>query len=152
MGACIILTPIVIASWPMITAVAASAVSSMGFAIARKAEAEVALPQTATRVDMAIEDSEILENTGVSAEKLVVERDGVRATFSRDARGALKVCMEGKGQTEAQLRALGEELVGRVTQQYAYHKIMTEMKKRNMVVVDEQVTADKTVKIRLRRV
>jgi Protein of unknown function (DUF1257) len=62
----------------------------------------------------------------------------------------LKVCMEGKGKSKAELRKLGQELVGRVTQQYAYHRIVTELKQRNMAIVDEQVTADQTVKIRVR--
>ena len=62
----------------------------------------------------------------------------------------LKVCMEGKGQSKAELRKLGQELVGRVTQQYAYHRIVTELKQKNMAIVDEQVTADQTVKIRVR--
>ena len=67
-----------------------------------------------------------------------------------DARGALKVCMEGQGKSKAELRKLGQELVGRVTQQSAYHRIVTELKQRNMAIVDEQVTADQTVKIRVR--
>ena len=36
--------------------------------------------------------------------------------------------MEGKGLSKAELRALGEELMGRVTQQYVYHRIVTELK------------------------
>jgi hypothetical protein len=41
-------------------------------------------------------------------------------------------------------------LIGRVTQQYAYHRIVTELKERNMVVLQEEVAEDKSVRIRVR--
>ena len=40
--------------------------------------------------------------------------------------------------------------MGRVTQQYAYHRIMSELKERNMTVVGEELSADQSVKIRVR--
>ena len=40
--------------------------------------------------------------------------------------------------------------MGRVTQQYAYHRIMSELKEGNMTVVDEEMTAEHSVKIRIR--
>jgi hypothetical protein len=58
--------------------------------------------------------------------------------------------MEGHGCSKAELKRLGEELIGRVTQQYVYHKVVTELKQRNMAIVNEEVTADRTVKIRVR--
>ena len=66
------------------------------------------------------------------------------------AAAALRVCMEGKGHSKAELRRIGQELVDRVTQQYVYHRVMTEMKQRNMHVVSEEVAEDRTVKIRVR--
>jgi hypothetical protein len=81
---------------------------------------------------------------------MVVEKDGVRAVFSRGARGALRVCMEGEGYSKAELRRIGEELIGRVTQQYVYHRLVTELKERNMTIVDEEMAEDRTVKIRVR--
>ncbi len=74
----------------------------------------------------------------------------MRAVFTRDARGALRVCMEGTNQSRAELRRLGQELIDRVTQQYVYHRVVTELKARNMTIVDEEVAEDRTVKIRVR--
>jgi hypothetical protein len=74
----------------------------------------------------------------------------VRAIFTRDARGALRVCMEGTGQSKSELRRLGQELIDRVTQQYVYHRVVTELKARNMTIVDEELSEDRTVKIRVR--
>lgn len=121
----------------------------MGFAAMEDARS-TASRNTRTREEIEVEDSEILQDAGGTAEEIAVERDGVRAVFQRDARGALRVCMEGTGHSKAELRRIGEDLIGRVTQQYAYHRIVTELKERNMTIVDEQMTQDKSVKIRVR--
>ena len=97
-----------------------------------------------------VEDSEILAGGEGLSEQIVVEKAGIRAVFSRDARGALKVCMEGKGLSKRQLRELGEDLIGRVTQQFVYHRIVTELKEKNMQIVGEEVTADRVVRLRVR--
>jgi hypothetical protein len=149
MSTVMVITPIIIANWPAITAAVTAAVGTMGFAALQ--ETEVSNVATATaREEIDLEDSEILQATAGTGEEIVVERDGIRAIFSRDARGQLKLCIEGGGLSKSQLRKLGEELIGRVTQQYAYHRIVTELKERNMTIVDEQVTQDQTVKIRVR--
>ncbi|HEX3601240.1 MAG TPA: DUF1257 domain-containing protein [Lacipirellulaceae bacterium] len=151
MSTVMVITPIIIANWPAITAAVAAAVGSIGFsAVQQRGSIEVGRSSTVNREEIEVEDSDILQGTEGTTEQMVVERDGVRATFSRDARGALKLCLEGGGLSKAQLRKLGEDLIGRVTQQYAYHRIVTELKQRNMTIVDEQVTTDQTVKIRVR--
>jgi hypothetical protein len=151
MSTVMVITPIIIANWPAITAAVTAAVATMGFAATQEAHAsERSRTSTSNREEIEIDDSEVLQAAAGTSEELVVEREGVRATFSRDARGALKLCLEGGGLSKSQLRKLGEELIGRVTQQYAYHRIVTELKERNMTIVDEQVTKDQTVKIRVR--
>jgi Protein of unknown function (DUF1257) len=151
MSTVMVITPIIIANWPAITAAVTAAVGSIGFTALQQGfgeqEAGVA---TSNRTEIEVEDSDILQATEGTAQQIVVERDGVRAIFSRDARGALKLCLEGGGLSKSELKKLGEELIGRVTQQYAYHRIVTELKQRNMTIVDEQVTKDQTVKIRVR--
>ncbi len=151
MSTVLVLTPILIASWPAISAAVGAAVGTLGFAVAQ--EGDLSMRQSAstrTREEIEIEDSEILEATEGVSEEIAVQRDGVRAVFSRDARGSLRVCMEGSGYSKTQLREIGEELIGRVTQQYAYHRVVTELKERHMTVVHEEVTEDKSVKIRVR--
>lgn len=150
MSTVMVITPIIIANWPAITAAVTAAVGTMGFAALQETEVGGRVGVTTAREEIDLEDSEILQSAAGTGEEIVVERDGIRATFSRDARGQLKLCLEGGGLTKSQLRKLGEELIGRVTQQYAYHRIVTELKERNMTIVDEQVTQDQTVKIRVR--
>ncbi|AMV19805.1 DUF1257 domain-containing protein [Planctomyces sp. SH-PL14] len=148
MSTVLVIAPVVVASWPAISAAVVGAVGAMGFAAVREGRSVTRQVDTGNRAEIAIEDSEILAGTG--QQEIVVQRDGVIARFSRDARGALKVCVEGGGLSKGELRQIGEELVGRVTQQYAYHRLMTEMKSRHMTVVEESVEADQTVRIRVR--
>ena len=65
-------------------------------------------------------------------------------------RGGLRVCMEGTGVSRKELREIGQELIERVTQQYVYHRIVTELKARHMTIVDEELAEDRTVRIRVR--
>ena len=150
MSTVIVLTPIIIANWPAITAVVSAAVGTMGFAAAQGIESQQSHTTGTTREEIEVDNSEILENAGGRGEEIVVEREGLRAVFTRDGRGSLRVCMEGHGRSKADLRKIGQELVDRVTQQYVYHRVMTEMQQRNMHVVSEEVAEDRTVKIRVR--
>jgi alpha-tubulin suppressor-like RCC1 family protein len=151
MSTVLVVAPIVIGNWPLIAAAVTTAVASLGFALA--SDLEQSQTQTArgkTRAEIEVPDSEILQEAAGADQAIVVQRDGVRATFSRDARGALRVCMEGHGLSKAELQRIGQELIDRVTQQYVYHRLMTELNERGMTVVDEQVAEDRTVKIRVR--
>ena len=151
MSSIIVLTPIIIANWPVITAVVAAAVGSMGFPTAQAAEMEQShVAETTAREEIEVDNSEILANAAGRNEQIVVEREGMRAVFTRDVRGTLRVCMEGRGHSKTELRKIGQELVDRVTQQYVYHRVMTEMKQRDMHVVSEEVAEDRTVKIHVR--
>src|SRR6185436_19201895 len=122
---------------------------------AAAARAEVSAQQrelSKSKVDIEVEDSEILQDAVANDEIVVTRDDGVRAVFSRDERGALRLCMEGESVSKSELKRIGEELIQRVTQQFVYHRVVTELKQRNMTIVDESVSADRTVKIRVRNI
>jgi hypothetical protein len=141
----------VVAGWPVLTAAISAAVGTMGFAVAQaNISPHRRILDTKTRAEIALEESEILAGTAGSGEEMVVERDGIRAVFSRDARGALKLCLEGHGLSKTELRRLGEQLVGRVTQQYAYHRVLSELRERHMNIIGERVGADQSITIRIR--
>ena len=150
MSTVMIVAPLVIANWSAISAAVVGAVGIMGFSTVNEAVAASRQVRQPNRAEIELEESEILDGTGGSGEEIVVERDDVRAIFTRDARGALKVCVEGHGRTKSELKQIGEELIGRVTQQYVYHRVVTELGNRNMTIVHEEVTEDRTVKIRVR--
>lgn len=150
MSTVVVVAPIVIAAWPAITAAVVGAVGALGYAIVQDETKQKSSTQVKNKAEVTIDDSEILAGTEGLSEQLVVEKAGVRAVFTRDARGALKVCVEGHGHTKSQLKQMGEELVGRITQQFVYHRLVTDLKERNMPIVQEEVAADKTIKIRVR--
>jgi len=151
MSTVLVITPVIIASWPAITAAVTAAVGTMGFVAAKQGEvAYDGEVEQKTRAEIDVDDSEVLAEAAGSGEEIVVEREGVKAVFSRDARGALRVCMEGTGVSKSELRRIGQELVDRVTQQYVYHRVVTELKDRKMAIVDEEMSEDRTVKIRVR--
>jgi len=150
MSSVIVVAPIIIANWPVITAAVVAGVGSLGFSVVNIAELESALSENMTREEIEVENSEVLDGSTGTGEQLSVVKDGVKATFTRDTRGALKLCMEGKGKSKAELRQLGETLMGRVTQQYAYHRVVTELKERSMTIVEEGITETESVNIRIR--
>ena len=151
MSSVLVVTPLIVASWPLMSAAITAAVGTMGFAAAQNKGPRVRqMTDSPTRAEIELEDSEILAGSAGTGEQMVVEREGVRAIFSRDARGALKLCVEGHGHSKAQLKKIGETLIGRVTQQYAYHRLMSELKDRNMMIVEERVGQDQAIHIRVR--
>ena len=150
MSSVVIVAPVIVAGWPVITAAVTAALGSMGFSIVAGAGVKAAAVQSKARAEIDVEDSEVLADASGAGGELVVERDGVRAVFTRDARGALRLCVEGDHLSKSQLKQLGEELIGRVTQQYVYHRVVTELQERHMTIVDEEVAADRTVKLRIR--
>lgn len=150
MSTVMVIAPLVIANWSVISAAVMGAVGTMGFVAVSERERERNTGSNLTRTEIEVEDTEILDAASGSGEELVVERDGVRAIFSRDGRGALRVCMEGERISKSELNRIGQELIGKVTQQYVYHRVVTELNARNMPIINEEVGADQTVKIRVR--
>ena len=150
MSTVMVIAPLVIANWSAISAAVVGAVGVLGFSTVNEAVESSGRVMGTNRAEIELEESEILDGTGGSGEEIVVERDDVRAIFTRDARGALKVCVEGHGRSKSELKQIGEELIGRVTQQYVYHRVVTELGNRNMTIVHEEITEDRTVKIRVR--
>ena len=150
MSTVLVVTPILIASWPAITAAVSAAISVSGFTIAQQVKSMTQNDQSRTKEINEVDESEVLSASVGTGESIVVERDGITATFRRDPRGGLQICMEGNHVSKSKLREVGEELLGRVTQQYAYHRIVSELKNRGMTIVDEQMTESESVKIRVR--
>jgi hypothetical protein len=148
-----ILTPVVIAAWPAFSAAVVAAAASLGYQVA----AEVADKKGATverndpnRINLEIENSEVVTHQLGRDQRIAVTRDGVTITFSRDARGKAALCVTGDGYTSAQLQALGEELSQCVVQKYVYQKLMGEMQARGFNVVEEEVSEDRSIRLKVR--
>ena len=155
MSAVCILTPVVVAAWPAFSAAIAAAATSLGYTVAAEAlEATAqarASTRTAGRVELELANTELVTNQLGRDQRIAVTREGVTVTFSRDARGRAQVCVTGSGQPDEALRALGQELSQRVVQHYVYQRILEECRVRQFLVVEEEVGADQSIRLKVRR-
>lgn len=149
MSAVCVMTPLVIASWPVISAAVVGAAAAMGFAV-RGPEVQEEEQHREVGVETEVENSEVVAENLAPGQKIVVTRDDLVITVAPDERGRCTVCVTGKRYSDAELRRIGEEVAGRIVQQFAYNKLLTELKRRNYSVVDEQVLSDESVRLRVR--
>ena len=149
MSGIIVLTPIVIASWPAITAAVAGAAASMGFTLRPEdlAEPEEKLP---TVVETEIAEAEVVGAELARGQKIVIRRSDVRLEIGQDERGRCKVCASGFGHSERELRKIADEVSGRIVQQFVYHKLLTELQNRSATVLEQQRLADDSVRVKVR--
>lgn len=154
MSAVSILTPVVVAAWPMFSAVVAAAATSLGYTVVAdvldNVKTESTTTKTVQRVELEIANTELVTDQLGRDQHIAVTRDGVTVKFSRDARGRAQVCVNGVGETEETLRAVGEELSQRVVQQYVYQRLIDECRSRQYLVVEEEVEADKSIRLKVR--
>ena len=153
MSGVVVIAPVVAAAaWPVLSGAAAAVMASLGFTAVRQA----AEPHERARV--AESDSvelDLVQSREVSAalgreQKLEFTHDGLTVRFSRDVRGKFKVCVEGKGYGKQDLKRFGEELAGRIVQEYACRRVLAEMQKNGLALVEQTVDEGNNIRIRLR--
>jgi hypothetical protein len=151
MSAVCILAPVVIATWPAFSAAVAAAASSLGYQIASQApKMQARQAASAPSVSLEIANSDVVTEQLGRDQRITVTREGVTVTFSRNARGQASLCVSGQGEDTETLRAQGEELSQAVVQQYIYQKLMNEMKTRGFVVVEEETSNDRSIRLKVR--
>lgn len=126
-------------------AAAMAAAASLGLNI-DEGNAETA---AANSVDLCLNNSAELASGLSVGQSMRFKGDGVSVVFSIDENGRALVRASGTG-SDDELRELGERLANRIVQQYAYHRVVTEMRERNMNIVEEEVEEDGTVRMRVR--
>jgi hypothetical protein len=149
MSAVCVLTPLVISSWPVISAAIVGAAASMGFAVRGDELHEEEQDRTKT-VETEIENSEIVAEEMNRGQRIVIQKGDVTIAFGVDERGRCAACVSGKNYSDAELRRIGEEVAGRVVQQFAYSRLLSELKKRHYQLVEEEVLQDGSVQLRVR--
>jgi hypothetical protein len=100
-------------------------------------------------VEISMKGSEVIADAMQRESEFTVRKGDVTATFRREPDGRCLVHVAGMNKTDAELNAIGEELLGRVTQQYAYNKVVSEMKSKGFAVTAEEVTSDNTIRIKV---
>jgi hypothetical protein len=157
MSAIVILTPIVIASWPAISTAVAGAAAALGFVVKdavaetlEQAKTEVA-QQEQRSVEVELAESQVLTENLSRGQELVATKGTVELRIRRDERGRLSVCANGTGHSKAELRQIAEEFTQRVTQCYVYNRVMTELRSRGFQVITEETMSDQSLRIHVRR-
>jgi hypothetical protein len=149
-----ILTPVVIAAWPAFSAAVVAAATSLGYQVASETATlknNAGPSQKGSRnIQLEIENSEVVTNQLGRDQRIVVTKDGITITFSRDARGKASLCVSGEGHDKEELKVLGEELSQAVVQQYVYQKLMDEMRARGFNVIEEETNADRSIHLKVR--
>lgn len=153
MSAVLILTPLVISSWPAISAAVVGAAAAMGFSVAGGALQQEAKEQPQTRkkkVEADVPNSEVMADSLSRGQKITIQRGNITIEIGQDERGACTVCASGEGHSDKQLKTIAEEVAGRIVQQFAYHKLITELKRRKGTIVEEHVNQDQSIQVRVR--
>lgn len=153
MSTVIILTPLIIGSWPLITAAATAAAVGLGLNVKEKIqeicqETEVDTNQV---VEVELENSEVLASQVASGKEMVLTKDGITLKVIRDARGRCKVCAEGTGYSKTELKRMAEEFTQKLSQCFVYHRTMSELKNKNFQTINEEVMEDGTIRVHVRR-
>lgn len=145
-----VLAPVVIAAWPAFSAAVAGAAASLGYAVIDGREKEEIEAASQPRISLDIPRSEVVTGSLGREKSITVRRGNAIVTFSRDARGAASLCVAGDGLSDEELRACGEELAQGVVQQYIYQRLKNEMQNRQFMIVEEEESADRSIRIKVR--
>ena len=154
MSAIIVLTPVVIASWPAIVAAVAGAASAVGLIVGRTVEdslKEAVKEKAAEAVEVELADSEILAKDLAREKEIVLTKGDIELRVARDERGLCKVCAKGKGHSKAELKDIAEQFVQKMTQCFIYNRVASELKAKGFQTVNEEVMQDQTIRIHVRK-
>ena len=154
MGICLILTPVVVGGWPVITAAVAGAASALGLAakdvvnqrIKHQHETEIGQD-----VEVELAESEILAQNLAADREIVLTKNGIELRLRRDERGRCSVCAKGKGRSKAELKQIAERFIQKMTQCFIYNRLASELKSKGFKVVNEEVMDDEAIRIHVRR-
>ena len=97
-----------------------------------------------------MDNMEVVTESLARDDKIVVRRDDVEVTFSRDARGHFKTCVEGD-LPKAELAKIGEEMAGRVIQHYLHARVSQELQNQGFVTLEEDQGPDEAIRLVVRR-
>jgi len=153
MGVVIILTPVVIGSWPVIAAAVTAAAAGLGLNVGQKVSEALHEEQQTNeqQVEVELEDSQVLAENVASGKELVLTKDGITLKVTRDARGRCNICASGKGYSQTELKQTAEQFSQKVSQCFVYNRTVTELKKHNFQMVNEEIGEDGTIRVHVRR-
>lgn len=158
MSTVVVLTPVIIGSWPVITAAVGAAAAALGLAAKQAAKEQIQQyqrQQQRTNVEESVEieltESEVLAQSMQTNKEIVLTKGGVELRVGTDERGRCKVCVKGKGHSKAELEQLAEQFTQKMTQCFVYNRVASELKNKGFQMVNEEVMDDQSIRIHVRR-
>lgn len=153
MSTVLLLTPVIISSWPAITAAVAGAASAMGLVVKESVKQAVreAVANVQENVEVTLAESEILAQDLATDKEIVLTKGDIELRVRRDERGRCTVCARGKGHSRAELRQMADEFTQKMTQCFVYNRVASELKNRGFQVINEEVMEDESIRINVRR-
>ncbi|MEY2599540.1 MAG: hypothetical protein RLZZ142_1799 [Verrucomicrobiota bacterium] len=151
MSAVCVIAPIVVSAWPGFTATVVAAAASLGYRVVDSGTEVGTGSRSAQReVELEMANCDIVTDALGRDQRFAVSKDGVRVTFSRDARGRAGVCVTGEGMSEEALRAAGLELTRRVVQKHVHQRILEEVQARGYTVAEDYDHENQSIRLRIR--
>jgi uncharacterized protein (DUF1501 family) len=155
MSTVVILTPVIIGSWPTITAAVAGAATALGLAVKQSVEQEarnaVQQADVEQQVEIALADSEVLTQSMATDKEIVLTKGNVELRVRRDERGRCSVCAKGRGHSKTELKQMAEQFTQKMTQCFVYNRVAGELKNKGFQTVNEEVMEDEAIRIHVRR-
>jgi hypothetical protein len=156
MGAVLVLTPVIIASWPIIATAVAGAASAMGLVIGQSVKEGVKAYKESQStsekiVELELSESEVLAESFSTDQEIVLTKGTIELRVKRDERGRCSVCAKGMGHNEAELKQIAQEFTQKLTQCFIYDKVVRELKNKDFQIVNEEVNEDESIRIHVRR-
>ena len=149
MSVVFVVAPAVIAGWPLICGAVAGAAGTLGYKILKSADRDLLDQAEDSSVEVQLAGSEVIADSMQRDSRFAITNGDITATFMRGADGSCSVHVAGKNRTQQELTEAGNQILGQITQQYAYNKVVTELKSQGFAITQEDVSADKSIRIRV---
>ncbi|MBN1459508.1 MAG: DUF1257 domain-containing protein [Armatimonadetes bacterium] len=154
MSVVFVVVPAVSAGWPVMAAAIGAACAAMGYTAHRTLEQRdvnaISSAPIRQRVELEMSHAEVIGEALSREQSVQFEKDGVVATFTKDARGNLGLHVDGELGRE-ELTRVGQQLLNQVRQQYACEKVKSEVLTQGFSLVDEHVDEQGNIRLKVRR-
>ncbi|MBN1354647.1 DUF1257 domain-containing protein [bacterium] len=154
MSCVFIVTPFVVGNWAVLTSLVGGAAAHLGYRMARSAAENYRASEAEQMqsVELELENSEVIADQLRRGDVMVLTREAVTITISLDGLGRMKAAVSGpESMLKDELEQLGQEFLNQVIQQYAYQKIIAELKIKGFSLIDEQVESDGRIRLKVRK-
>jgi hypothetical protein len=160
MSCSFIVVPLIVAAgpvaWPLISAAIVGASAALGYQAVRVVEGHesgefIDDGDFTLGVDLVMDDSKVVCDALMRGESFLLRKEDITARFRINGRGCCTVHVEGPNTSIAELENAGRELMGRVRQQFAYAKVMADLEQRGFQITKQEVSEDRTIRVRVRR-